>query len=219
MLLPLGYSYRRALLDEALGEWGSSLGGVVLDVGGKRVLRGRFAPPTGSVKQWTRLNLDATERPDIVADAQALPVRDKAAGSVVCLEVLQYVERPERAVAEIARVLLSDGTALISAPFLHRADTHTDRHRFTEVRLRELVEGAGLRVVQISAQGLFFTTLANFLRQAVARIPLRALRYAVAAVAAPLSALLLGLDRLAVVRRSAFLSSFTTGFLVVARKA
>jgi hypothetical protein len=59
----------------------------------------------------------------------------------------------------------------------------------------------------------------TYLRQAVARIPLRALRYAVSAVAAPLSALLLGLDRLAVVRRSAFLSSFTTGFLAVTRKA
>lgn len=219
MPLPLGYSCRRALLDEAIGEWRSSLGGVMLDVGGRRLLRGRFAPPTGSVKRWARLNLDAAEQPDIVADAQALPVRDKAADSVICLEVLQYVERPERAVAEIARVLLPGGTALISAPFLHRADTSTDRHRFTEVRLREMVEGAGLRVVQISAQGLFFTTLANFLRQAVARIPLRLLRYPVAAVAAPLSALLLALDRLAAVRSSAFLSSFTTGFLAVVRKA
>lgn len=218
MPLPLGYSYRRALLDEALGKWGSSLRGVVLDVGGKRVLRGRFAPPTGSVKRWTRLNLDPAEQPDIVADAQALPVRDKAADSVICLEVLQYVERPEKAVAEITRVLAPDGTALISAPFLHRADALTDRHRFTEVRLRELIEQAGLRIVQISAQGFFFTTLANIVRQATARIPLRALRYAVAALVTPLSGLLLGLDRLAVVRRSAFLSSFTTGFLVVARK-
>jgi hypothetical protein len=43
--------------------------------------------------------------------------------------------------------------------------------------------------------------------------------YTVAAVVVRFSRFLLGLDRLAVVRRSAFLSSFTTGFLVVARKA
>ena len=218
MPLPLAYSYRRALLDEALGESAASLRGVVLDVGGKRVPRGRFVPPAGPAQRWVRVNLDPAEQPDVVADAGALPVHDKAVESVVCLEVLQYVKRPEAVMAEIARVLLPAGTALISAPFLHRTDTPTDRHRFTEVRLREMIEEAGLRVVQISAQGFFFTTLANIVRQAIARIPPLALRYAVAAVVAPLSRLLLGLDRLAAVRRSAFLSSFTTGFFIVARK-
>lgn len=218
MPLSLGYSYRRALLDEALEAWSASLSGVVLDVGGRRVPRGRFVPPLGQVTRWTRVNLDPAEQPDIMADASALPVRDKAVDSVLCLEVLQYVDRPEAVVAEVARVLVPAGSAVLSTPFLHRADAPTDRHRFTKSRLRELVEMAGLQVIQISPQGLFFTTLANLLRQATARIPLRVLRYAVAAIVVPLSGLLLGLDRMAIVRRSAFFSSFTTGFLVVARK-
>lgn len=218
MPLPLGVSYRRALLDAELARLAPSLGGVVLDVGGKRVRRGRFVPPVGQVARWARVNLDPVERPDIVADAQALPVRDKAVNWVLCIEVLQYVESPEAVMAEIARVLGPAGTAIVAAPFIHRADSPTDRHRFTEVRLRELVERAGLQVVRISRQGLFFTTMANFLRQGVARLRPAPLRYAVAALVLPLAAIGRTLDRTAPANRSSFLSSVTTGHLVVAAR-
>lgn len=217
-MLPLGLSYRRALLDAELARLGRTLGGVVLDVGGRRTPRGRFVPPVERVRRWTVVNLDPLGRPDVVADAAALPVRHAVADAVLCIEVLQYVARPESAVAELARVLAPGGTAVISAPLLHRADAPTDRHRFTEVRLRELVEGAGLKPLSVLPQGLFFTTLANFLRQAAAAVGRRPARYLAAAAVVPVAELLRALDRLAPVRRSTFLSSFTTGFLVVARK-
>lgn len=218
MPLPLGVSYRRALLDTELERLAPSLGGVVLDIGSKRVRRGRFVPPVGQVARWVRVNLDPAERPDIVADAQTLPVRDKAVNWVLCIEVLQYVESPEAVMSEIARVLDPAGTAIVAAPFMHRADSPTDRHRFTEVRVRELVERVGLQVVQISKQGLFFTTLANLLRQGMAHLQPAPLRYAVAALVLPPVWCGLFLDRTAAVRRSPFLSSTATGFLVVARK-
>ncbi len=216
--LSLGLSYRRVLLDAELERLSPSFGGVVLDVGGKRLPRGRFVPPVAQVARWVRVNLDPAERPDIVADAQALPVRDKTADWVLCLEVLQYVESPDAAVAEIGRVLEPAGTVILAAPFLHRADSPTDRHRFTEVRLRELLEPAGLQVVRISRQGLFFTALANLLLQGIARLRPALIRYAVAALVLPLALCGVSLDRTAAARRSPFLSSFTTGFLVVARK-
>ena len=81
----LGISYRRALLDAELKRLAGALSGVVLDVGGKRVPRGRFVPPEERVARWVRLNLDPVERPDVVADAQTLPVRDKTTDWVVCL--------------------------------------------------------------------------------------------------------------------------------------
>ena len=214
----LGISYRRALLDAELKRLAGALSGVVLDVGGKRTPRGRFVPPEDRVARWVRLNLDPVERPDLVADAQALPVRDKTTDWVMCLEVLQYVESPDAVVAEIERVLVPAGTAILSAPFFHRADSSTDRHRFTEVRLRELVERAGLQVVRVSKQGLFFTALANLALQGVARLKPVPVRYAVAALALPLAWCAVVLDRTAAARRSAFLTSATTGFLVVARK-
>jgi SAM-dependent methyltransferase len=218
MPLPLGLSYRRALIDAELERLAPRFGGVVLEVGAKRVLRGRFTPPVSRVRRWLRVNLDPAERPDVVADAAALPLRGGSADWIVSVEVLQYVAAPDAAVREAARVLAPGGALVLAVPFLHRADGPADRHRFTETRVRELLEGAGLRVEALSAQGRFFGTLANQTRQAAAHIGSRPLRWLAAAGVVPLAALLVGLDRLRPVRRSSFLASFTTGFVAVGRK-
>ena len=75
MPLPLGLSYRRALLDAELERLAGALGGMVVDVGAKRAPRGSFAPALGRVRRWLRVNIDPAERPDVVADAAALPLR------------------------------------------------------------------------------------------------------------------------------------------------
>ena len=217
-MLPLGLSYRRALLDAELGRLAAGIAGVVLEIGAKRIARGRWEPPRGRVRRWIRLNLEPGERPDVVADAQFLPLDGASVDWVVCVEVLQYVVAPEIAMREIARVLVPGGGAVIAVPFLHRADGPTDRHRFTEVSLLELVERSGLRVLSLSAQARFFGTLANHLRQAVANIRSRPVRWLTAAPTLPLSALLIALDGLGAVRRSAFLASYATGFVALARK-
>jgi len=215
---PLGLSYRRALLDAELERLAGGLAGVVLEIGAKRIARGRWQPPLGRARRWVRLNLEPGERPDVVADAQALPLHDASVDWVVCVEVLQYVVAPEAAMREIARVLVHGGGAVIAVPFLHRADGPTDRHRFTEVSLLELIAGAGLRVHSLSAQARFFGTLANQVRQAVANIHSRPVRWLTAAPTVPLSALLIALDALGPVRRSAFLTSYATGFVALTRK-
>lgn len=218
-MLPLGLSYRRILLDTDLERLASGLGGVVLEIGGKAMTRGRWRPQRDRVRRWVRLDLEPRECPDVVGDAQVLPLRDGSVDWVVCVEVLQYVASPEAAMREIARVLVRGGTAVLALPFFHRADGPTDRHRFTEVGARELVERAGFRTLALVAQGRFFTTLANQLRQAAARVGSRPARWLVGAGLMPLAALLLALDGLGPVRRSPFFSSFATGFVALARKA
>jgi SAM-dependent methyltransferase len=215
---PLGLSYRRMLLDAELERLTSGLGGVVVEIGAKRVARGRWRPPFTRVRRWVQLNLDRGERPDVVADALALPLRDATVDGIVCVEVLQYVLSPDTAMREVARVLVPGGSVVLSVPFLHRADGPDDRHRFTARRVRELIEGAGLRVATLAPQGYLFTTVANQLRQAAAHVASRPLRWVVGAGAIPLGALLLGLDRLGHVRHSPFLSTFSTGFVAVGRK-
>lgn len=215
---PLGLSYRRVLIDAELARLAPALRGIVVEVGAVRVPRGRFTPPVGRVRRWLRVNIDPAARPDVVADAAALPLRGASADWVVCVEVLQYVASPDAALREAARVLAPAGAVVLAVPFLHRADGPTDRHRFTETRVRELLEGAGLRVDTVSAQGLLFGTLANQTRQAAAHIGARPLRWLAAAGLVPLAALLMGLDRLGAVRRSSFLASFTTGYVAVGRK-
>jgi len=217
-MLPLGVSSRRMLLDAELERLAPTLTGIVADLGGRRARRGRFDASRVPCRRWVRLNIDPLAHPDVVADVTALPLRDASVDSAVCLETLQYVAVPEMALGEMRRVLAPAGRLVVSVPFLHRMDAPTDRHRFTERRLRELVEGAGLEVLWIAPQGLFFTTLAHLIRQALAQIPARMLRYASAAVVLPLCAGFHRMDRVPVVRRSSFLASFTTGFVVVARR-
>jgi SAM-dependent methyltransferase len=213
----LGLSHRRRLLDAELADHARRFAGLVLEIGALRTRRGGFRQPHIGVS-WLRLDIAQTEQPDVVADVQHLPVRDDSIDWVVCLEMLQYVASPDAAVREIARVLRPGGATVVSVPFLHRTDGPTDRHRFTETRVRELLSAPGLRLEHMAAQAAFFGTLANQLRQAVAQVPSRWARWPLAATIRPIELGLIAADDLAIVRRSPFLSSFSTGFLVVARK-
>ena len=213
----LGVSHRRALLDAELVPLAGAMRGRVVEIGVRRAGRGRFAPESAAAC-WVRIDIDPRHRPDVIGDVMRLPLGDEVADWVVCLEMLQYVVTPEAAIAEIARVLVRHGRTIVSVPFLHRADTPTDRHRFTETRLRELLAHGGLHLERLAAQGHFFGTLAHQVRQAAAQARARPLRWALGAVVVPLGAVLGAADRLGAVRRSPFLSSFTTGFVAVARK-
>jgi SAM-dependent methyltransferase len=213
----VGLSHRRRLLDAELARHGARLSGRVLEIGARRSRRGDFRPLDGGVR-WLRIDIEHTQRPDVVADLQHLPVQGDSIDWVLCLEMLQYVASPDAAVREIVRVLRPGGATIVSVPFLHRSDGPTDRHRFTETRVRELLTGPGLRLEHVAAQAAFFGTLANQLRQAVAQLPSRWARWPLAATMRPLELGLIAADELAIVRRSAFLSSFSTGFLAVALK-
>lgn len=107
---------RRALLASARGsvlELGAGTGlnlrhyGDVLD-------RLVLAEPGRHMAKRLRRRLDRLERrPELVrAPAEALPFDDGAFDTVVCTLVLCTVEDPERALAEIRRVLRSDGSLL-----------------------------------------------------------------------------------------------------------
>jgi SAM-dependent methyltransferase len=190
----------------------------VLDVGGKRVPRGGFTRPERGVRRWVLFNLAADEAPDVVGSAEALPFKSDSVGGILCSEVIQYVDRYEDMLAEFRRVLVPGGRILLSAPLLHRLDHPADRHRFSAGRLCELFARAGLEVEAVTQQGCFFTTLANMLRQAAAHIRSRPLRTVAAVPALSAGACLRLLDRLPPVGRSPFLSSYTTGYLVIARR-
>ena len=206
-------SYRRILLDRDLDHVKKCMKGTVLDIGGGRK-RGWFKRPDSA--QWIVLDSNRELSPNIMADAQKLPVKPEMIDCVKCTELLEHVEYPEIVIKEIIRVLKDGGTLILSMPFnfgIH-GDPY-DFHRFTDHKLNRML-GNGFEIKTIKKQGLYFTVLCYMIKQNILNIKsrLRLLLY----WTFPLMDLLVKLDRTNFVKNSKFMSSFTTGFFVIATK-
>lgn len=213
--MSLAYSERRRLLDRSVGAHAGLIRGRVLEIGaGRASRRGRFVPPR--TPSWWTLDLGAGLRPHIVGDVEALPLRTACVDTVVVLEVLEYVRRPHAALAEAHRVLQPGGHVLISVPFVHRVDGPSDRWRFSELGLRELLCEAGFEVVALQAQGYALAAAAHLILSIIAQRPRRLERWLFGALAVPLAAV----TRLEpfLVRGQGALTSATTGYLALGRK-
>lgn len=64
------------------------------------------------------LDIDDFSGVDVVADAHHLPFADESMGAVVCETVLEHVARPDRIIAEAARVTRPGGRFFFIVPFL-----------------------------------------------------------------------------------------------------
>jgi SAM-dependent methyltransferase len=211
------YSERRRLLDRSLAAHAEVIRGVVLEVGaGRGPRRGRFVPPSGRTRQWWALDLTLRVRPHVVGDLEALPLRQASVDTVLSLEVLEYVKRPQEALAEMHRVLRPGGHLLLSVPFVHRVDGPSDRWRFSEHALREALGAAGFEVVAVHAQGYALSAAAHLIMSVVAQRPRRMERWLLGALAAPLVAAA-RLEPL-LVRGGGAWTSVTTGYFALGRK-
>jgi SAM-dependent methyltransferase len=154
------YSDRASTLSllpgAAVGRWLAAqaplVHGRLLDLGcGNQPFRPWYAPLVKEV-----VAVDAVPGPGVlqVDLARPLPFAGASFDTVLCTQVLEHVESPELAVAEIARVLRPGGHALVTVPFLY--PTHEapyDFQRFTHHGLAGLVRRAGLEVRTLDAQG------------------------------------------------------------------
>jgi SAM-dependent methyltransferase len=98
------------------------------------------------VEGYVNVDLFGLRGVDVVASAEQLPFRAGLFQRVECDAVLEHVERPERVMAEIERVLAPGGFAHIVVPFCHPFHEYPrDFRRFTPDGLRQLA--GGLEVV------------------------------------------------------------------------
>jgi len=187
--------------------------GIVLDIGGGRK-RGNFKEPSDAT--WLVLDSGREFSPNILGDAQSIPVKSNAVDCVKCTELLEHVEYPERVLEEISRVLKPNGTLILSAPFIFgiHGDPH-DFQRFTDEKLGRMLEG-NFHILTLKKQGLYFTILAYMIKHGIlsSKSRYRIFFYWLF----PMIDLLAKLDSFPFVRNSRFMSSFTTGFFVIAVK-
>jgi SAM-dependent methyltransferase len=188
--------------------------GVVLDAGGGQK-RGVFKKPDNAT--WIVLDITSKYKPDVLADVHRLPIKSGVIDCVKFTEVLQYLEYPEKAIEEIGRVLKKGGVLILSIPFnIGAMLDFPELQRFTDHKLKMLLEKTGFEIVTLKKQGLFFTTLGYMLKQAILNSTTR-LKYPFF-LFLPAIDMLVKLDTMKFVKRSKFLSSFTTGFFIVAIK-
>ncbi len=99
---------------------------------------------------YVGVDVDGSLRPDIVASAESLPIRDRCFDVVIMFDVLEHVADACSALCEVGRVLRDDGRLLLTTPNtlgLGLYDSFADSthvHHFTWRSIRKLLMRAGL---------------------------------------------------------------------------
>lgn len=91
---------------------------------------------------------------DYVADIQKMPFTGNAFDTVLCVEVLEHVPYPAKALAEIYRVLRPGGHLILTVPhigYLHN-EPH-DYYRYTKYGLEVLLKDAGFEIIEVEPNG------------------------------------------------------------------
>lgn len=89
-----------------------------------------------------------------VCDIEALDISSKLFDLIICTQVLEHVPHPNKAIAELARVLKYDGRIYLTTNFLFPIHGEPfDFFRFTRFGLLKLFEEAGLEIISIEPRG------------------------------------------------------------------
>ncbi len=145
-------------LKHALNNAPHDLKGILLDIGcGQKPYVGLFRAQQHIGIDWPN-SLHCQDVVDAFADAAHLPFADASFDMVLCTEVLEHLPEPHLAVNEMARVLKSGGTLVLSVPFLfHIHEQPWDYCRFTVYALRYLLEKNHFEVTTLISRGGTFT--------------------------------------------------------------
>ncbi len=90
-----------------------------------------------------------------VGDIQNMDmINNDSYDSALCLEVLEHVPNPVKAISEMHRILKKGAKLICSVPHLSRLHEEPhDYYRYTKYGLRYLFENAGFRVISIEPTG------------------------------------------------------------------
>ncbi len=109
-------------------------------------------------------NVDITkyQSVDIVADISDLPLKDASVGRIICDQVLEHVENPDKVVQEIFRVLKPGEYAYVSLPFMYPFHASpSDFQRYTHIGLQRILASGDVQEVGVRSGP--FSTLTTYL--------------------------------------------------------
>ena len=224
-VLSVKYSMRRYYADSFLDQQAQLFlpSSNVIDVGGVRVRkRGQFDIDNYPV-QVTAVNLVRDKTPDVQSDATALPFAANQFDIAICTEVLEHVPDPDLVIREMYRVLRVGGKTIITVPFLYRL--HGDPYdygRYTETFWRNHLQEAGFQIETLTKQGLFWSVAVDMYRELIkqrvddGKLGSRLWRGLAVRSMAWARRKAIENDRSEAVQQHPVMSSYTTGFGIVA---
>jgi SAM-dependent methyltransferase len=144
-----GGAIDRFYIDRFLKQELRHAKGVFLECGGDRYRK--FAR-AANVSRYDVVDINAEiSSLTIHRDIQDLRgITDGCYDFIICTQVLQYVENPQKAIDELRRVLKPGGCLLVTSPFLEK-DYHKlhDRWRFTRSEIQSLLQSFRKREVRV----------------------------------------------------------------------
>ena len=161
----------RYRLNKQIKKFSGYMKGDILDVGsGKSDRYSRLF----KFNKYVRLDIDQVCEPDIVADAQNIPLPDQSFDSIISTQGLEHMPNPSKAILEFYRLLRNNGCCLITVPFFN--ELHEEPHdywRFTKYSLEMMFKEAGFNIISIEPRGGFFAVIAQlFTRYLINRFSL-----------------------------------------------
>ena len=147
----------RIKLDQAISAYAND--GLTLEIGsyGMADYKKYFPNRVG-------IDIRPGEGVDQVASVYALPFPDNHFDNVLCISVLEHLIEPQKAIAEMQRVLKKNGKIILSAPFLFPIhDAPDDYWRFTKYGLQILFND--WRIIDLKGETNAQESLASLLQR------------------------------------------------------
>lgn len=112
---------------------------------------------------------------DIVSDITDIPRDDGSFDAIMCIEVLEHLPEPVKAIQEFSRLLDKNGALILTAPFCsltHFAPYHFSTG-FNTYFYEEILKKCGFEIVEITPNGNYY----EYIAQEVRRLPWVVRRY------------------------------------------
>jgi SAM-dependent methyltransferase len=217
----VSYSIRRYYVDKFYFKQISTLtdGSHILDLGGQKIQKRGFFNIENYKFRVFYLDINGIKHPDLIAEAEYIPIVGDKFSGVICSEVLEHTYNPKHILKEIYRVLTDNGILLATIPFLYRIhDDPTDYGRYTDQYWYRALQEAGYREIFIEHHGGFYSVLVDMYKQYINELWSRPFRDIAQWFLTKLQRTALKKEEKIFVGDNQFLSSYTTGYGVIAKK-
>lgn len=147
------------LLEKQIKKSAQYISGRVLDVGAGSINRyGKHF----EFDEYIRMDRAHVGKVDAIGSADDIPFLDESFDSVVCTQVFEHLEHPEKAAQEIYRVLKLGGYLLVTAPQTNELHEEPyDFFRYTKFGIISLFVSTGFTVKYEDQRGGFYSTVAQ----------------------------------------------------------